>query len=36
MGNGKHSNLVIPKSFGHVEPWPDLQWMGDADYKSRP
>jgi hypothetical protein len=34
MEKGKYSNLVIPKSFGHVEPWPDLEWVGEADYKS--
>ena len=31
MENGKYSNLVIPKSFGHTEPWPDLEWVGETD-----
>lgn len=34
MESGKYSNLVIPKSFNHLEPWPDLEWVGDADYKT--
>jgi hypothetical protein len=34
MAQGKYGNLVIPKSFTHLEPWPDLEWMGEADYKS--
>jgi len=32
MTQGKYDKLVIPKSFGHVEPWPDLNWVGDEDY----
>ena len=34
MAQEKYSNLVIPKSFNHTEPWPDLEWAGEADYKS--
>ena len=34
MAQGKYGSLVIPKSFNHLEPWPDLEWAGEADYKS--
>jgi hypothetical protein len=34
MTQEKYSDLVIPKSFNHLEPWPDLEWAGEADYGS--
>jgi hypothetical protein len=34
MAQEKYGSLVVPKSFNHLEPWPDLEWAGEADYKS--
>ena len=34
MAREKYGNLIVPKSFVHLEPWDGFEWVGEADYKS--
>jgi len=34
MASGKYAKYVIPKTVEKPEPWPALEWTGEADYGS--